>query len=75
MQPHDIFKDIEADEYEKLGQGFLSIILRLSVVQQSMRVTRRIVLTHLTKVLYEFGCFKEKVWSFLKIWIWQLLFY
>ena len=48
-----------------------SIILWLSVVQQNIRVTRRIVLTHLIKAIYEFGCFKEKVWLFLKFWIWQ----
>ena len=40
-----------------------------------MRVTRRIVLTLLTKALYEFGCFKEKVWSFLKFWIWQRCYF
>ena len=51
------------------------IILGLSVVQQTMRVTRRIVLTLLTKALYEFGCFKEKVWSFLKFWIWQRCYF
>ena len=33
-----------------------------------MRVSRRIVLTLITKALYKFGCFKEKVWSFLKFW-------
>ena len=33
---------------------------------RSMGVTRRIVLTLHTKVLYKFGCFKENVWSFLK---------
>ena len=32
---------------------------------------KKIVFTHLTKALYKFGCFKEKVWSFLKFWIWQ----
>ena len=40
-----------------------------------MRVTRRIVLTHLTKALYKFSCFKEKVWSFLKVWIWQCCYF
>jgi hypothetical protein len=34
------------------------IILSLSVVQQYMRVTRRIVLPLLTKALYKFGCFE-----------------
>ena len=53
-----------------------TIILCLNVVQQNMRVTRRIVLTLLTKELYKFGCFKERVWSFLKFWIFAtLLFY
>ena len=42
---------------------------------RSMRVTRRIVLTLLTKALYKFGCFKEKVWSFLKFWIWQCCYF
>ena len=51
------------------------MILCLSVVQQNMRVTRRMVLTHLSKALYEFGCFKEKVWSFLKFWIWQRCYF
>ena len=51
------------------------IILCLSVVKQNTRVTRRIVLTLLTKVLYKFGCFKETVWSFLKFWIWQRCYF
>ena len=38
---------------------------------RSMRVTRRIVLILLTKVLYKFGCFKEKVWSPLNFCVWQ----
>ena len=46
-----------------------------SVVQQNTKVTRRIVLTHLTKALYKFGCFKEKVWLFLKYWIWQRCYF
>ena len=40
-----------------------------------MRVTKRIVLTLLTKALYKFVCFKEKVWSFLKLWIWQQCYF
>ena len=42
---------------------------------KSMRVTRRIVLTLLTKALYKFGCFKERVWSFLWLWIWQRCYF
>ena len=42
---------------------------------RSMRVTRRIVLTLLTKALYKFGCFREKVWLFLKCWIWQRFYF
>ena len=56
-------------------QSLINIILCWSIVQQNMRVTRRIVLTLLTKALYEFGCFKEKVWSFLKFWIWQRCYF
>ena len=52
-----------------------NIILCLSVVQQNMRVTRRIVVTLLTKALYGFGFFKEKVWSFLEFWIWQRCYF
>ena len=37
---------------------FVNIILRLSVAQQNMRVTRQIVLPFLKRALYEFGCFK-----------------
>ena len=47
----------------------------MSVVQLSMRVTRRIVLTLLIKALYKSGCFKEKVWSSLKLWIWQRCYF
>ena len=39
------------------------------------KISRRIVLTLLKKALYEFGCFKEKVWSFLKFWIWQRCYF
>ena len=42
---------------------------------RSMRVTRRIVLTLLTKTLYKFGCCKEKNWSSLKFWIWQRCYF
>jgi hypothetical protein len=52
-------------EYTNLGLYVLGLrtvdlytIQCLSVVQQNMRVTRRI-LTLLTKVLYKFGCFKR----------------
>ena len=55
--------------------SFMLIILCLSVVQQNKRVTRWIVLALLTKALYEFGCFKEKVWLFLKFWIWQRCYF
>ena len=50
-------------------------ILCLIVVQQDKGVTRRIVLILLTKALYEFGCLKEKVWLFLKFWIWQCRYF
>ena len=40
-------------------ESLASIILCLSVVQQNMRVTRRIVMPLLTKALYEFGCFER----------------
>ena len=38
-------------------------IYRVSQLR-SMRVTRQIVLTRLTKALYKFGCFKEKFGRF-----------
>ena len=52
------------------------IILSLSVVQQNIRVTRRIVLPLLTKALYKFGCFegilqKVKLALLLFYWVWH----
>ena len=39
-------------------KGASSTLLGFIGVQKNMRVTRRIVLPLLTKVLYEFGCFE-----------------
>ena len=58
-------KSAKAKISHPVGNMFIYQVSRL----KSMRVTRRIVLTLLTKVLYKFGCFKEKVWSFLTFWI------
>ena len=56
---------------ENLGGPIISMFIYWVSQLKRMRVTRRIVLTLLTKALYKFGSLKEKVWSFLKFWIWQ----
>ena len=59
-------------------QSFFQIVIKFIYwVSQlkSMRVTRRIVSALLTKVLYKFGCFKEKVWSYLKFCIWKCYYF
>ena len=63
--------EVQSEKNKELFSMFVYLVSQL----WGMRVTRRIVWTLLSKALYKFGCSKEKVWSFLKFWIWQCCYF